>query len=43
LIEYLKIPLAHVNLDGEPIDAFLTPHLGVNIATYHNVGLRGQG
>lgn len=43
LIEYLKTPLAHEIWMANEIDAFLTPHLGVNIDTYHNVGLRGQG
>jgi alpha-glucoside transport system substrate-binding protein len=43
LIEYLKTPLAHEIWMANDVDAFLTPHLGVNIDTYHNVGLRGQG
>ena len=43
LIEYLKTPLAHEIWMANEIDAFLSPHKGVNIDTYHNVGLRGQG
>lgn len=43
LIDYLKTPLAHEIWMANEVDAFLTPHLGVNLDAYHNVGLRGQG
>lgn len=43
LIEYLKTPLAHEIWMANEVDAFLTPHLGVNLDSYHNAGLRGQG
>ena len=43
LIEYLKTPLAHEIWMANEVDAFLTPHLTVNLDAYHNIGLRGQG
>lgn len=43
LIEYFKTPLAHEIWMANEVDAFLTPHLAVNLDAYHNIGLRGQG
>lgn len=42
-IEFLKTPIAHEIWMSIETQGFLTPHLGVNPATYHNDTLRGQG
>jgi alpha-glucoside transport system substrate-binding protein len=42
-IEFLKTPIAHEIWMSIETQGFLTPHLGVNPAVYHNDTLRGQG
>jgi alpha-glucoside transport system substrate-binding protein len=40
-IEFLKTPVAHEIMMAQ--GGFLTPHSGVNLATYETDTLRGQG